>query len=215
MAAGGHQPQVIAGGILEDPQAEFRDNGQQVIKDIGLDCFIQYPSLFGAEYINFNGQALGSGGQLADHEGQILVDIKNLIDSMNLQDRVFLTGFREDISAIIKQLEIFVLPSISEGLSIATIEAMALGKPVIVTDSGGPKEIVENEKTGLIVPPKDSRAIAESVIRLISDKAYASTLGMNGKAAVRKKFGINENIDRYVDLYRNCLHHNNGIPSRY
>ncbi len=144
---------------------------------------------------------------VGEGKGKILNSIRALISSLNLQDRVLLTGFREDISSIIRQLEVFVLPSISEGLSIATIEAMALGKPVVVTDSGGPKEIVDNEMTGLIVPPKDSKAISEGVIRLLSDKTYAVKLGINGKIAVRNKFGIDENINRYADLYRSCLHH--------
>ena len=142
---------------------------------------------------------------VGEGKGKMLRDIKALIASLNLESRVILTGFREDIPRILSQLDIFVLPSISEGLSIATIEAMAQGKPVVVTDSGGPTEIVENGKTGFVVPPKNQSAIAERVLQLIGNREFACSIGKEAQIAVRSKFDLESNINSYIDLYRHCL----------
>lgn len=135
----------------------------------------------------------------------ILGDLDALIASLKLEGRIFFMGFRGDIPQILTQLDIFVLPSLSEGLSIATIEAMAKERPVIVTDSGGPTEIVDEGRTGFVVPPKDPEAIAQRVIQLINDPNLAQTLGKQAKIAVQNKFDLKSTISTYADLYLTCL----------
>jgi glycosyltransferase involved in cell wall biosynthesis len=138
-------------------------------------------------------------------EGKLLDDLKQQIDQLKLRESVHLVGFREDIPFVLSQLDVFVLSSITEGLSIATIEAMALARPVVVTDSGGPAEIVEDGRTGFLTPPADPRAMAEKVVQLLNDHEMARRVGEEGRTSVRRRFGIKQNIQAYEALYRRCL----------
>ncbi len=137
--------------------------------------------------------------------GELLADLLVLRASLGLQERVFFTGFRSDVSQLLKQCDIFAMSSNTEGLSIATIEAMGLGKPVVVTNSGGPAEIVEDGKTGLLIPPQSADALAQGILRLIRDRELASVLGAAAKFAVRDRFCIERSIRSYAELYRNCI----------
>ena len=89
-----------------------------------------------------------------------------------LEKHVRFLGFREDVSALLSLMGIFVLPSLSEGLSIALLEAMASGKPVIATDVGGNPEVVVDDETGFLVPPRDADALAAKLLLLLADERY-------------------------------------------
>lgn len=138
-------------------------------------------------------------------EGTLLQELTGRIAALGLTDRVILTGFREDVAHILSQLDIFVLSSLSEGLSIATIEAMGLGKPVVVTDSGGPGEIVRDGETGYLVPPADAKALADRVVELLHNHALAERMGQAARADVRRRFSLKQNVRSYEQLYRECV----------
>ncbi len=140
---------------------------------------------------------------IGEGHGSLLEKLMELRKTLGLDQRVVMAGFRDDVPAILKACDIFVLSSVKEGLSIATIEAMGLAKPVVVTDSGGPAEIVVHENSGLLVPPKDAEALAQGLIKFLKDEDFAKTMGANGQRAVRAKFGIADTIRSYVELYRN------------
>ena len=105
---------------------------------------------------------------------------------------------------ILKSLDIFILPSISEGFSIATIEAMACRKPVIATRSGGPEEIV-NENNGILVEPGEMGELTKAVIMLIKNKGICESYVQNAYEMVRDKFSKQRMIDEYMRLYC-CIH---------
>lgn len=128
-----------------------------------------------------------------------------LVEELSLQGRFFFLGFREDTPEIISDLDVFVLCSTSEGFSLATIEAMAAGKPVVVTRSGGPEEIVEDGSTGLFVPPADPDSLAEKICELLRDPARGAALGQNARATVENKFALTQMVDQYEYLYERCL----------
>lgn len=138
-------------------------------------------------------------------KGELLEQITSLISELRLDERVIMTGFRNDIPNILKQLDVFALASTSEGLSIATIEAMGVGRPVVVTDSGGPSEIVKDGETGFVVPPGDPEAMAEKILMLLDDKELAARFGERGRNDVRSRFTIEQNVRSYAELYRACL----------
>ncbi len=143
---------------------------------------------------------------IAGHgEGELLEEILQLQVRLGLQEHVHLLGFRDDVPQLLGEFDIFVLPSITEGLSIATVEAMGLGLPVVVTDSGGPREIVEHMSTGMLVAPGDPAALAAAIGRLLEDAALAQNLGAAARVAVREKFGIEQNIAAYTEVYKSCL----------
>jgi glycosyltransferase involved in cell wall biosynthesis len=103
---------------------------------------------------------------------------------------------------MLSAMDIFALPSHTEGLSIATIEAMACGTPVIVTDCGGPTEIVTDGVTGLVVPPCDPRAMANALVRMARDSSLRACLAANGKARARDAFSLDRMLERYEQLYQ-------------
>ena len=131
--------------------------------------------------------------------------LESLVQRLNLADRFFFLGFRADVAEILHGLDVFVLSSVSEGLSIATIEAMAAGKPVVVTRSGGPQEIVEDGRTGILVPPADPQALAVKICDLLGNPELAATLSQNARADVQDKFSLMKMVSEYEALYERCL----------
>ncbi len=93
----------------------------------------------------------------------------------------------------------------SEGFSLVTVEAMAAGKPVVVTRSGGPEEIVDDRSTGLLVPPADAPALAASIRELLSNADLASALGQRARAVVQSKFPLHKMVSEYERVYERCL----------
>ena len=131
--------------------------------------------------------------------------IRDTLRELGLEDRFLLLGFRQDVPEILADLDVFVLSSINEGFSLATIEAMAAAKPVVVTRSGGPEEIVEDGQTGFLVPSADPVALAEKICHVLSDRELASGLGRRAQAMVQTKFTLQAMIGQYQKLYESCL----------
>lgn len=131
--------------------------------------------------------------------------IEQEIKENQLVDRVRPLGYREDVVEILKVSDLFMLSSISEGLSIATIEAMGVGLPVLVTASGGPEEIVTNAQTGLIVPIASAEALAEAALILLTDNRLALEYAGNARVHVLSKFGLRPMIESYANLYHRML----------
>jgi glycosyltransferase involved in cell wall biosynthesis len=141
--------------------------------------------------------------------GEERSDIKTMMEKeigqSCLRGKVLFLGFREDISALLNIMDIFILSSTSEGLSIATIEAMAIGIPVVATRSGGPEEIVEDGKTGFLVPIRDDIALAEKALQILRNPELARAFSKEAKNHVRGKFNIENMIKQYETIYRDCV----------
>jgi glycosyltransferase involved in cell wall biosynthesis len=131
--------------------------------------------------------------------------LKQLVQQLGLEDRFKFLGFRADVPAVLADLDVFVLSSVSEGLSIATLEAMAAGKPVVVTRSGGPEEIVEDGRTGLLVPVADSAGLASKICELLRNPDLATELARNARLAASTRFSIARMVEEYQTLYERCL----------
>ena len=110
-------------------------------------------------------------------------------------------GYRSDIEPILKSADIFILPSLIEGTSIAILEAMAAGVPVIATDVGGNPEIIQNARTGLLVPPEDPEAIAEAVMRLLRNTDLAASIRKEARKRVEAEYSTEKNLRRMRSLY--------------
>ncbi len=116
--------------------------------------------------------------------------------SLNLGDRVIFTGWRNDISAVLSMADIFIhCPTTSlEGLGIANLEAMAMGKPTIVSENGGLTDAVVDGVTGYVVSPGDERRMAEAIMKLLDDEQLARRLGKNARKRVDRYFNIKKNV---------------------
>jgi len=133
------------------------------------------------------------------------MNIRAQIESRNLQDKVMLLGYRRDIPEILNLLDIFVLPSIREGFSLAILEAMAVGKPVIATDVGGNREAVVNGVTGFIVPKRDPSSLALQILTLIRNPEIAAEMGEKGRKRVLERFTIEATVAEITKFYLELL----------
>ena len=128
------------------------------------------------------------------------------VNSLGLQRVVVLAGYRSDVPDVLASLDMLVnCPTAREGLSMAVLEAMATGLPVIGTDVGGIPELVRDGETGLLVPPGDPGALAAAVLRLLSDPALAGRLAGSGLRFVRENLTVERMVVETEGLYRELL----------
>jgi glycosyltransferase involved in cell wall biosynthesis len=118
---------------------------------------------------------------------------------------VLFLGRRDDIPALLAQCDVCVLPSLSEGLPLAVLEAMAAGKPVVACAVGGVPELVADGQTGLLVPPADPQALAAAIRGLLSDPVLARQLAAAGQARVLQDFSIGAMVARITAIYEELL----------
>lgn len=118
-------------------------------------------------------------------------------------DRVFLLGDRGDIPNLLPAFTLFAMSSISEGYSIALLEACASALPIVATDVGGNAEIVSHGDNGLVVPPRDPAALADAFEALLSDAARAEAMGRTGRDWLLSNATFEVMLARYLDVYAN------------
>lgn len=135
----------------------------------------------------------------------LMAQLQERMDALGVGHCIHFIGFIEDSAAFLRQLDYFVLPSRSEGFSIATIEAMMAGLPIVATRCGGPQEILTHEQTGWLVEPDNPRALAEAMLRLSSNEALARNLASAGQQHSRACFGIDAMVDGYQQIYESIL----------
>ncbi|WP_228739306.1 glycosyltransferase family 4 protein [Marinobacter arenosus] len=113
-------------------------------------------------------------------------------------------GFREDVADILRQADIFLLPSVSEGFSISTVEAMMAGVPVIATRSGGPEEIIDDGKTGFLIPIRDPAAIVSAIKKLTATEIRKAVVP-SARSIAGQKFGLATMLKEYRGLYQQLI----------
>ena len=133
--------------------------------------------------------------------GEREMALKEQALSLGIDARVRFLGFRQDIPALLRMCDVFVQPSLSEGLSIAILEAMAAAKPVVTTRVGGNPELVVDGETGILVEPADAGGVASAVIRILSNPAEARRLGKNGLSRVSNQFTAAAMVREYEAIY--------------
>jgi glycosyltransferase involved in cell wall biosynthesis len=134
-------------------------------------------------------------------DGDQRAALEALARDLAVSDRVHLLGFRRDAAAVTAALDVFVLPSLNEGLGRVLVTAMALGVPVVATRVGGVPEVVEDGRQGLLVPPADPQALAQAVTTLLRDREYAASLGMGGRMRA-PLFSSDVMVKLHAELYR-------------
>lgn len=120
--------------------------------------------------------------------------IERHIQQMGISEHVFMLGKREDIPEILGLIDVFVLPTLSEGMSNALIEAMAAGKAVITTDIPENREIIEDRVTGILVSTRSAGAIESAIIELTSDDCLLKSLGTNARQRALASFSLDNVI---------------------
>ncbi len=116
------------------------------------------------------------GGAILGWEGAYPDDLRRLADELGLGERVFFAGHREDVYAWFDALDVVVNASLGEGFPLVLLEALALGRPVVATALGGPSELIEDRRSGLLVPPGDADALAAAIDEVLRDRELAARL---------------------------------------
>lgn len=135
-------------------------------------------------------------------DGPVRADLEAHSRSRGLEPYVVFTGQRLDVPQILDQVDLFVLPSEAEGFGLVLLEAMAAGKPAIASDVGGMKEVVVHGETGFLVPAGSPPALADSILRLVTDRELATRMGERGRRRQRETFSVDAMVERILDVYR-------------
>jgi len=139
--------------------------------------------------------------------GPLRSKMEDEIRKLGLQGTVILLGETPEAVRLISALDVFILPSLWEGLPFVLIEAAALGKPIVATDAEGNREIITSGETGILVPARKPAALAEAVIGLLHDKGLAGRLAASAQKRVPSRFALSRMIRETEDLYLAAWHH--------
>jgi len=127
-------------------------------------------------------------------EGEDRKNLEKLIRDLKIENHVKLLGIRNDVMGLMKSCDIFVMPSRYEGLSIAMIEAMACGLPVVASDAPGIRSYINHEQNGLLFPIGDHKVLAEHMLWLIKDKGMRSALSNEARKCFENEYNMHKNI---------------------
>ncbi len=134
-------------------------------------------------------------------EGELREQLERQVRDYHLEKHVLLPGFRTDVIGCIKGFDLFVMSSVTEGLGTSLLDAMACGKAVVATESGGIPEVVEPGVTGLLVAPRDHHAMAAAIVALLSDRTRRQQMGDAGLARVRSRFTVERMVAETARIY--------------
>ncbi|MBI1866587.1 MAG: glycosyltransferase [Candidatus Staskawiczbacteria bacterium] len=141
-------------------------------------------------------------------EGKDRGELEKLAKELGISDKVAFLGFQKNPFKYMKNASVFVLSSIHEGFGNVLVEAMACGTPVISTDcKSGPGEIIENGKSGILVPVGDYKSLSKAIIRVLSDSSLRQSFSKEGIKRVRY-FSVEKNIKQYEDVFQKLMNQN-------
>jgi glycosyltransferase involved in cell wall biosynthesis len=138
-------------------------------------------------------------------DGQLRQELEAQIDRLGVAESVVITGFREDIPAMLAAMDLFVMTSLWEGLSRSLAEAMYARLPVVATDVGGTSDAVRTNETGWLVPPNNAPATAAAIREVLNDPGRANTLAARGHEWARGAFDVRTMHRRITDLYEGLM----------
>jgi glycosyltransferase involved in cell wall biosynthesis len=138
-------------------------------------------------------------------DGKERQNLAKLARTFGLEREVIFVGHVNDVRAPLAAADVFVLPSLSEGLSCALLEGMALGLPPVVTDVSGTRDVITDESCGLVVPTRNPRAIAQALGRLLQNSDLGFKMGCSARARVLDKFSATRMAWEYHQLFQELL----------
>ena len=127
------------------------------------------------------------------------------IAERGLGDHLLLTGFRDDLAALMPGLDLLVHPAMQEGLGVAVLEAMSAAVPVVASNGGGIPDIIEHERNGLLFAAGDPRALRDGILRMLGDEDLRRRLALAGRERVESQFSVRRMSRRYVEVYNRVL----------
>jgi len=180
----------------------------RVVSWKGQDFFIRAIAEARARDPSIRGLIVGDGDSTAA-SGAFRANLESMIAELGLADAVAFSGHRSDIPEIMKGADVIVCASSQpEPFGRVIIESMAVGTPVIATDAGGARDIITDGVNGLLVPLRDSRALAQAMLRLSRDKGLAARLCQQAEKSVAENYTVRNHVDRVCAIYRGVLEEN-------
>lgn len=138
-------------------------------------------------------------------DGDLREELQAQVKRLNLGDHIHFLGNRCDVPQLLAASDLFVLPSLWEGLSVALLEAMATGLPIVATEVSGTVQAMMPNETGILVPPGDSQRLAGAIEQLVSDRIRAQAMGAAARRRVEADFSAKKQADEHLALYRRLL----------
>jgi glycosyltransferase involved in cell wall biosynthesis len=138
--------------------------------------------------------------------GSYRAKLEAQVQSLGLEANVIFTGFRTDIASLMAAFDVYVMPSWEEPFGMVFLEAMAMRKPVVAWASGGVPEVVEHDRTGLLVEPKSIPSLAGAIRRLLLDPALRRGFGEVGRRRVEEVFSPQRMCQEMLEVYQSMLH---------
>lgn len=138
-------------------------------------------------------------------EGDLEHEIRDRVAERNVEDTIVFAGFRKDIPEVLDFLDVFVMPSVMEGLCTSILDALASRKPVVGSEVGGIPEIIEDGVTGLLAQPRDAQSLATALTRMLEDRQRAQTLANQGRQKVEDHFSVQSMVRGVQEVYENML----------
>jgi len=138
-------------------------------------------------------------------DGPCRTDLVRLIAELGVADRVRLLGARSDVPTVLAAMDVFVLPSVAEGISNTILEAMASGLPVVATRVGGSPELIEDGVGGALVPAQDPSALAGALTAYLDEPGLRTLHGKCARQRATERFGLERMCDAYAGVYRDLL----------
>jgi glycosyltransferase involved in cell wall biosynthesis len=129
-------------------------------------------------------------------------DLREQAAQVKHSDKIQFTGWRKDIKEIMTAVDVFVLPSLWEGLPMVLLEAMASGLPVIVTDVADNANVVEDGRSGYVIPPADTEALQDAILKMTSDGRKVESFGEQARISYEQRFTVSKMVEQYAEVYR-------------
>jgi len=138
-------------------------------------------------------------------DGPLMDRLKAQSSKLKVNDHLILTGFREDIKEILSAIDILVIPSLKEGFPMITLEGMAMARPIIATHIDGITEQITNGETGILVQPWDTNSLARAIVKLLDNRKFAETLGLNARRKVERDFLLEKMVVETEKIYQGLV----------
>ncbi len=138
-------------------------------------------------------------------EGAERARLESRLQSQGLGDTVILPGAVDDVADLLRAADVFVLPSVAEGMSNSLLEAMASGCPIVASDIGGNRDLIQDGGNGVLVAPDSAARWSQAIVRMLNDREFARRMGSAAAATIAERYALPVVVARYVGLYRRLL----------
>jgi glycosyltransferase involved in cell wall biosynthesis len=217
----GHKVEVIPNGVdvaQYDTNAQSRAGGARsaIRAELGLDDQARLIAMIGTlKEVKGHRYMIEAMSALAPHypdlhlllagDGVLRIQLEAQVADAGLNDRIHFLGSRSDVANLLAASDLFVLPSLWEGLSMALLEAMATGLPILASEVSGTVQAIVPGEHGLLIPPGDTQAIVDGLTQLLSDPDRAQKMGQAAKRRVKAEFSARKQADEHLALYYRTL----------